>query len=352
MSDTEKYVELYKKYRPRVWDDIIGQSAAVDSVRKSVLNLTIPTGYVFFGPAGCGKTSTAFILAKALNCENLQENGNPCNECATCKGIDNNAQFGLQYVSMANRGSVEDIRKLVGEAQLAQPIKHQVWILDDCHRLSPAAWDALLIPLESEKTKTLFIFCSTEPDKIPKTILSRVQTRTFNPVDMKTLATNLAKIVKEENLSVSKEDIISAVRSANGSVRQSIGNLETLLSNGSLPEEYGDKVLNLLASNKYTDVYALTTEMQSKGQNFTESASRLYRDLSQALVIKAGGTVPGAQPALKTTADLLSPNLIIKYLDVVGNTITLMSRNTVDSRILFDIALSKIVAIKRTSKEG
>ena len=349
---TEQYNELYKKYRPRTWDDIIGQNKAVDSVRKSVREGTVPTGYMFFGPHGCGKTSTAFILAKALNCENLLEDGNPCNACTTCKAIDSHTQIGIQYVSMANRGSVEDVRKMVNESQLAQPIKHQVWILDECHRLSATAFDALLIPLESEKTKSLFVFCSTEPDKIPQTILSRLQTRTFNHVDLKTLALNLKKIVDNEGLDVPKEAIINAVRSANGSVRDSIQNLETIISDGTLPEQYSDKVLRLLSSHKYTDIYALTNEMQAQGQNFTECAGRLYNDLSQVLVIKAGGVIPNVYPALEETANVLTPALVINYLDILGNTINLMSKNTVDSRVLFDIALSKIVTIKRNSKEA
>lgn len=344
---TEHYQELYKKYRPRTWDDIIGQDTVVASLRQAPITGKIPTGYMFFGGHGCGKTSSALILAKSLNCSNLQENGNPCNECPTCIAIDKQTQIGVQYISMANRGSAEDVRKIVQEAQLAQPIKHQVWILDECHRLSGPAFDALLIPLESEKTKSLFIFCSTEPEKIPKTILSRLQTRTFNPVDPKTLAKNLKHIVDSEGLDVSVEDIIRAARSANGSVRDSIRNLETLITDGELPEQYSEKVLRLANTTKFTDVFALTNEMIAQGQSFTETAQRLYTDLSSVLILMSGGIPVVTYPVMEELASAVPPALIIRYLDILGNSIDAMSRNTVDSRVLFDIALTKMVTLRR-----
>lgn len=343
----EQYTELYKKRRPRVWNDIIGQDSIVSSLRESVLNKKIPTGYMFFGPHGCGKTSSAFILAKALNCENVDETGNPCNTCDTCTSIDNKTQLGIRYISMANQGTAEDIRKIVNEAQLRQPIKKQVWILDECHQLSRTAWDSLLIPLESEKAQTLFIFCSTEPDKIPKTILSRLQTRTFNPVGVQDLARNLKKITVEEKIQVTDEQILLAARSAGGSVRDSVSYLETLATHGILPEQYSEKVLRLLASTKYTDIYLLTNEMSANGQNFGDAAQQLYSDLSNILIMLAGGKPAVLYPGMTEVAKELTPQLVITYLNILGSTIDSMSRNTVDSRILFDICMSSLVTARR-----
>lgn len=343
---SKNYQELYKRYRPRTWDDIIGQDKIIDTLRQAVITGQVPTGYMFFGPHGCGKTSSAFILAKALNCNHLKEDGNPCNECQTCKSIDKNSQIGIQYISMANRGSAEDVRKIVQEAQLAQPINHQVWILDECHRLSGQAFDALLIPLESEKTKSLFIFCSTEPEKIPKTILSRLQTRTFNPVKPDVLATNLAKIVKNENLEISHEEIIRAVQGAQGSVRDSIRNLETLVSNGVLPEQYSEKVLKLLCTRNPADIFRMTSEMASQGQSFVQTIQRLYSDLAGVFMIQAGAQPTVLYPAMSVVAENINPNVTSKCLDILGQAIDNMSKNTVDSRILFEIALKKCLEFR------
>lgn len=347
MTKKEQYVELYKRSRPRIWDDIIGQDTVVASLRKAVLESMTPTGYMFFGLHGCGKTSAAFILAKSLNCDNLDSEGNPCNQCDTCRAIDDKTQMGVRYISMANQGSAEDVRKIVNESQLVQPIKKQVWILDECHRLSQTAFDSLLIPLESEKARTLFIFCSTEPDKIPKTITSRLQVRTFNPVSPQEIAKNLKKIAVNEGLNVTDEQIIQAARAANGSVRDSVSALETLSSHGVLPEQYSEKVLKLLSSQRYTDVYSLTAEMNNNGQNFTDAAQRLYSDLSSILIMLAGGKPAVVYPVMQEVAGTLTPQLVIGFLDILGNTITNMSRNTVDSRILFDIAMSNMIGLRR-----
>lgn len=344
---TETYTELYKRYRPRVWGDIIGQDKVIEPLKKVAVTRKIPTGYMFAGPHGCGKTSSAFILAKSLNCENLQENGDPCNECQVCKAIDTNTQVGVQYISMANRGSAEDVRKIVQEAQLMQPINHQVWILDECHRLSPAAFDALLIPLESEKTKSLFIFCSTEPEKIPATILSRLQARSFSTVDMPTLARNLKSIVIKEGLDVSDDDIILAARKAGGSVRDSIRNLETIATDGVLPDQFGDRVLKLMLTQKFTEAFLLTSELQANSQNFAQVAASLHKDLADVLIIKAGGKPAVTSPALIEVAKELPVPLILRYLAILGDTITTMARNTVDSRVLFDIALTHIINERR-----
>lgn len=347
----EHYQELYKKYRPRVWEDIIGQESIVESLRNNVLNGKIPTGFMFFGPHGCGKTTSAFILAKALNCENLRPDGNPCNECETCKSIDANAQMGVRYISMANQGGVEDVRKLVNEAQLQKPIKHPVYILDESHQLSRAAFDSLLIPLESEQMKTLFIFCSTEPNKIPKTILSRIQVRNFSPVEGKVLARNLMKIVQAESLEVTKEQIIQAVRAANGSVRDSISFLETLSAQGTLPEQYSEQVLKLITTNKYTDIFKLTETLNQEGQNFTDITQQLYSDLSKVLIILSGASIDTVYSGMNTAAKSLTPREVMAYLNVLGDTINRMATNTVDSRILFEIAMSKIVGAHRKKGE-
>ena len=209
----ENNIDLYKKYKPKVWEDIIGQDAIVNSLRNSILNNnSSTTSFIFSGPAGVGKTASAFIYAKALNCENPTDNGNPCNECPTCKAIDNGSLIGVEYLSMANNGGVDDIRRIVEQTNISQPIKQKVLILDETHYLSKAAFGALLIPLESQKTKTKFIFCTTEPNKIDSAVMSRSQHRAFSPVKDSILAKHLLNIsinegwiIIDENKKINKE---------------------------------------------------------------------------------------------------------------------------------------------------
>ena len=342
----EKYTELYKKYRPDTWDQIVGQDKVINTLRDVPITGKIPTGYMFFGPHGCGKTSTAFVLAKALNCENLQEDGSPCNKCKTCLAIDAGRQPGIRYISMANQGSAEDVRKIVNEATLAQPIKKQVFILDECHRLSPTAFDSLLIPLESETMPALFVFCSTEPDKIPKTILSRVQVRTFNPVDAKTIARNLKHIVDAEHLSVSTEQIVEITKASHGSVRDSISNLENIVAGGVLSGSYSTQVLSMLAGQRYTDLFKLTNVINNDGQSFTEVSQQLYEEFANILVAMGGSKIALSQEA-KLFGKQSSVQLILNDLTILGDCITQMSYNTVNNRVLFEIAMTKIITQAR-----
>lgn len=351
-EETQPYMELYKKYRPRVWEDVIGQSTVVSTLQKAIEEKRIPTAYMFIGTHGCGKTSSAFILAKALNCLDPQPNGNPCNKCRVCQAIDNRTQSGIRYISMANTGTVDDVRKLVNEASFAQPINKPVFILDECHRLSNTAWDSLLIPLENEKSNSLFIFCSTEPDKIPSTIMSRVQARNFSPVDDKTLGANLQRIVKAENLSVTTEQLVAIVRASNGSVRDSLSNLDTVVSSGSLPSTYSDNVLTMLTEHKYTSLFNLTNEIADSGQSFTDISQQLYESLSHVLLALGQNEVKLTAAEIEFGKAYKNPGLIIRFMSVIGNALKQMSYNTVNTKILFEIAGTEIITYARQAAQA
>lgn len=344
------YQELYKKYRPKNWDELVGQTGVVRDLRREVVARQVPTAYLFAGKQhGCGKTSAAWIMAKAVNCENLDtETGNPCNKCQTCKNIDKNNQLGVNYISMANSGSVKDANDIIRQAQMSQPIRRPVWILDEAHRMSKEAAEAWLIPLESPNMKALFIFCSTEPEKMIDTVKSRVQQKSFRSISPLDIYKHLEKISEIENLGLSTEQIKSAALEGAGSIRDALQNLEVIARDGVLTGSYKNKILSMLASRNYIKALEVSGEMENEGQNYLQATEQLYRDFSDMLLLLAGAEPSNSvtNPASYTKfARAIGPQGVLKSIRHLGEAINSMVYNTVDNRILFEIAIFKIIEV-------
>lgn len=350
------YQELYKKYRPKDWDGLVGQDGVVRDLRREVTSGQVPTAYLFAGKQhGCGKTSAAWIMAKAVNCENLDmETGNPCNECQTCKNIDSNSQLGVNYISMANNGSVANANDIIRQAQMSQPIKRPVWILDESHRMSKEAAEAWLIPLESSNMKALFIFCSTEPEKMIDTVKSRVQQKSFRSISPLDIYKHLEKIAEIEKLKLTDDQIKAAALEGAGSIRDALQNLEVIARDGKLASSYKNKILSMLVSKDYVKALEVSGEMESEGQNYVQATEQLYRDFSDMLLIISGATPSSnvTNPAsYKKFAIAVGPNGLLHSIKHLGDALNSMVYNTVDNRILFEMAIFQVIRVIKASTE-
>lgn len=355
MND-EAHIELYKKYKPATWDDLVGQLKTARSLRSAIVKKKIPTAYLFVGIRGTGKTSSAFLTAKSLNCLNVSAAGNPCNDCEVCYNIDHGSQVGVNYISMANNGSVDDVRRLVNQSKLHQPVEKQVWILDEVHNLSKQAFDALLIPLEERNPNVLFILCSTEVEKIPDTILSRVQTRKFTLVDAETMKELLFKINKKENLDATDEQINDAIRRGRGSVRDTLSSFEAILStDDDVEESYNAELLLNLASHDLPNALKTVADAVNSGFEGRDLAEQLFSDLRDLLL-----AVSGADKSLLQSFPVEDVKSVAKgfigrsgttvVLEEIGDSLTQMTFGA-DSRIHFEIALVKsITKLKKLQK--
>lgn len=347
-------LELYKKYKPKRWEDMVGQEKVIESLRKDVLNGPdkIPTGFVFGGKPGTGKTSSAFIFAKAINCEHPTEDGNPCNECKTCKSIDNQVCSGVHYISMANNGGVEDVRRIVNDARVSQPIKKQIFILDEPQNISNSAFDAFLTPLESETMKSTFIFCTTEPEKIRQAVLSRCQVRNFRDVSNKDLGNHLIKISEKEGW-LDKEDpensIItpSIIRDildvSDGSVRNAIGNLQSFISTGIVSTGSTEEILEALLDRKPIALYNISSKMQENGESYSASLGRMYKIFLGALIKSTSKENKKITKIEDKIIKKLKPMQILAILDILGNASILMTNKVVDYKIIYETHLMKIL---------
>lgn len=341
-------VELYKKYRPRKWKGVIGQEKVVTSLRNDVLHDKVPSVYILAGERGCGKTTIAKIMAKAVNCENLQEGAEPCNNCETCNNIDDGTQLGVVYSSMANDGSVDAVRELVREARLVQPVKRQVFILDEVHNIHAKAWDSLLIPFEDPNMKALFILCTTEANKIPKTITSRAPARKLSLVAPTVLRSYIEALCKKEKLDYTDEILDNAIRLGRGSVRDTLTCLQMILETGSAELSYSDRLLDAMAVHDLPECLKLTTEMAENSVNFRDFTEQTFEDLRTLYLIASGvkdpdivASYPSPDP-VAAVKGFMGPKGVLFALHEFGNALTTMATG-VDPRILFEIALTKVV---------
>ncbi len=342
MTDNTPHIELYKKYRPKVWGGLIGQEKVAKSLQSAVLANKIPTAYLFAGDRGCGKTTAAFILAKAVNCE-APVNGNPCNKCETCVNIDKGIQLGVTYISAANNGGTEDIRDLVKQARLQQPVKRQVFIVDEIHTIHRQAFDSLLIPLEEKSMPALFIFCTTEINKVPKTILSRVQQRRFSLVDADTMLKYITLIAKKEELNLSESDLETIVKMGRGSVRDTLTAIESVLSTGVTTTSFGGRLLESLATRNVAGTLKVIAEAQDENVDMRSFTEQLFEDLRDLLLLAngCGKDLVGVTPVMDEATVIRglgeSAGLIL-FMKSVAEAITNISSGG-DNRILLEVAV-------------
>ncbi|MEG2008740.1 MAG: DNA polymerase III subunit gamma/tau [Oscillospiraceae bacterium] len=220
------YQALYRKYRPRTFDEVAGQEHVTETLKKQIASGRLSHAYLFIGTRGTGKTTCAKILAKAVNCEHPM-NGNPCGQCPACRGIDDGSVLDVVEIDAASNNSVDSVRALRDEAVFTPAsVKKRVYIIDEVHMLSTAAFNALLKIIEEPPEHLMFILATTELRKVPATILSRCQRYSFRRISVPVLSERLNYIAKKEGLNLVPEASLLLSRLADGSFRDGISLLD------------------------------------------------------------------------------------------------------------------------------
>ena len=249
------HIALYRKYRPKIFNEVVGQKMVVQSLKNQVASGKIGHAFLFTGTRGTGKTSCAKIFAKAINCIN-NKNGEPCMECDICRGIENESIYDVTEMDAASNNSVEDIRDILSEVMyLPVMAKYKVYIIDEVHMLSSAAFNALLKTLEEPPAHVVFILATTELHKVPATILSRCQRYDFNKLSIEEIGEALLQIAKREEIQLSTGAAKIIASLADGAMRDATSILDTCLSNSNTIDE--ELVANIVGISKQNEIFAL-----------------------------------------------------------------------------------------------
>ena len=300
------FIVSARKYRPSTFGDVVGQSSITNTLSMAIKNNHLAHSFLFCGPRGVGKTTCARILAKTINCSNLNENSDPCNKCESCLSFNENHSFNIHELDAASNNSVDDIRNLVDQVRFSPQIgSYNIYIIDEVHMLSSSAFNAFLKTLEEPPNHAIFILATTEKHKIIPTILSRCQIFDFKSISTQDIVSHLEYVSSMEKIKSEKDALHIIAQKAEGSLRDSLSIFDRLVDSSEmtltyknvtenlniLDHDYYLKITNQIISNDVSGVMLTIDEILSNGfdlHQFIMGLSSHFRDL---LVCKDNQTI-------------------------------------------------------------
>ena len=337
---------LYRRYRPRRFDELKGQEHVVRALRNAVINHREGQAYLFSGPRGTGKTSTARILAKVLNCETPEE-GEPCGICNSCGSIDSGNSYDVLELDAASNNGVENMRDLIERSSLGNPGRHRVFILDEVHMLSKAAEAALLKTLEEPPPHVVFVLATTDPQKVSETIRSRTQHLQFHLLPLHDLEEHVRWVIKDANLKVSEDAVAYVLTQGGGSARDTLSALELIAAGGGEVGEQmsSDEFIEAISEQDPARALAATAFAIQQGNDPRSLTEEIVRHLRECfLSIMAPELVQLPEQRATVVADQarkLGPSTLVRSIEVLGELLIEM-RHAPDARLLLEVSLVKL----------
>lgn len=360
----DNFIVSARKYRPTTFNSVVGQEHITSTLKNAIKTGQIAQSFLFCGPRGVGKTTCARIFAKALNCQHLTADFEPCNECDSCKAYNESASFNVYELDAASNNSVEDIRSLVEQVRIApQGAKYKVYVIDEVHMLSSAAFNAFLKTLEEPPAYAKFILATTEKHKIIPTILSRCQVYDFKRINDNDIIRHLQYVAKSENVEADEEALRVIAAKADGALRDALSIFDQIVSfsGGNITYKQTIENLNVLDVDNYfktvdfllcdepSSALLLFDDILSNGfeaQHFISGLAKHFRNLlvaqnpSTVKLMEASDTI---KKQYSEQAGKIDKTLLLRALEL-ANECDFNFKNSNNKRLSVELCLMKINA--------
>lgn len=357
-----EYIVSARKYRPDSFETLIGQDTIAQTLKNSIIRGKLAHAYLFCGPRGVGKTTTARIFAKAINCSNPSPDMEPCGQCESCLSFQEGRSYCIHELDAASNNGVEDIKNLMDQVRIPPQVgKYSVYIIDEVHMLSTAAFNAFLKTLEEPPAHAIFILATTEKHKILPTILSRCQTYDFNRISIPDMVLNLRNIATKENVKIDDESLHVIAQKADGAMRDALTifdqtvafcgtdvKYEDVIRNlGVLDYDYSFALVNDFLAGDYGKALLAFDDILSKGFNALHFCAALSSHLRDLVVTRNGGldSLLELPDSLKRRYEEQASRCSLKFLyDALGITTACEAgyKQAVNPRLHIEFALMKL----------
>jgi len=364
----QNFVVTARKWRPQTFEEVVGQEHITTTIKNAILNKRVAHAYLFTGPRGCGKTTTARILAKTLNCLNSFD-GEPCNKCEMCKSFLNSQTLDIIEMDGASNRGIEEIRTLRESVKYA-PTKgnYKVYIVDEVHMLTKEAFNALLKTLEEPPEHTIFIFATTDIHKVPLTIISRCQRFDFRRIEISAMKEHLKKIADAENIVIDDLALSLIAKKADGALRDAQSLFDQVISfSGSkvdsdelsamlnlIDEEVYFTVSNAILEKNYAAAFEVSRNIYANGWNFIDFLNGLtehFRNILTVIIRKDFKLIEGAEIFKQKYLSYITKfteSDILRILSFVNKTLYEIKSSS-NQKLKLEVALVQLIGLERSS---